>query len=105
MVAEAPFGDNTGVVQIVAKLDPNSAGGLIGLGTVRTLSGSYKFYQDLLERPPGVTDYWTDGDIEKALWGLSSGAGKSRVTMLWIEKLVSLRNVPYQCGQISSYVA
>ena len=47
---------------------------------------------------------WTDGEIEQAWWGLyAAGPGTARVTQMWVEKLTSLRNVPYQCGQLGSY--
>lgn len=46
---------------------------------------------------PGV---WTDGDINSNLWGLSPSSG--RISQFVIEKVLTLRNVPYTCGSSPS---
>lgn len=46
---------------------------------------------------------WTDGDIGRAWWGAGLTAGDGKWTQLYIEKLVSLRAVKFDCGNLSSY--
>lgn len=43
---------------------------------------------------PGVV--WVDGEINSNLWGLSPSGG--RISQFVIEKIVTLRPVPYTCG-------
>lgn len=63
-------------------------------------------YQVLQSNP---TDYsllhpparWTDADLSNAAWGIGTPVGAPgivRVTQVFIEKLTSLRNQPYNCG-------
>ena len=74
------------------------------IGGFQTLNNDYAVFQALVFRNPATGDVWTDGAMESALWGLSHAAGVSRVTMLWIDKLQTLYNVPFNCGQVGSYV-
>lgn len=46
--------------------------------------------------------YWTDREIGQAWWGMESIAGP-RVTQFFLEKVTSLRPVPFSCGG-GSYV-
>lgn len=73
------------------------------IGAFLTPPVGYKYFQDIVEQNPHTLTNWTDGDIEKALWGFNSSTGTSRVTMFWVEKVQSLRKVSFQCGQLGSY--
>jgi hypothetical protein len=99
-VAKASGGGN---LQTVWGADPTS---LLfeAIGAFLTPPSTYKYFQDVVLKNPHTSDYWADGDIEKSLWGLNSSSGTARITMFWIEKIQSLRKVPFQCGQVGSYV-
>lgn len=61
--------------------------------------GGYHIKQGISELNPLTGIFWTDADIAAGLFGMRmAGSGELRVTQFMIEKLVSLRNVPYQCG-------
>ena len=47
---------------------------------------------------------WTDGDIGRAWWGAGLTSGSANFTQIYLEKLVSLRTVPFNCGNLGSYV-
>lgn len=46
---------------------------------------------------------WTDGDIGRAWWGAGLSSGSANLTQVYLEKLVSLRAVSFDCGQLGSY--
>ncbi len=46
---------------------------------------------------------WTDGDIGRAWWGAGLSSGSAHFTQLYLEKLVSLRAVSFDCGNLGSY--
>lgn len=70
------------------------------LGSSPTLIGGYSIQQGIQELNPDTGTFWTDADIASTLWGYElTGTGTARVTQFCLEKLVSLRNVPFSCGQ------
>jgi hypothetical protein len=46
---------------------------------------------------------WTDGDIGRAWWGAGLSSGSAHFTQIYLEKLVSLRSVSFDCGALGSY--
>lgn len=49
---------------------------------------------------PATGTYWVDRHVSQAFWGYrAAGAGPSRVTQVFLEKLVSLRDDPFNCGR------
>jgi hypothetical protein len=72
---------------------------------VNALTSSYVLYRAYAPTNPRTGTFWTDGEVEKAGWGMvSGGAGPVRCSMFWIDKIQSLRTVPFSCGQLGSYV-
>lgn len=78
---------------------------LFKVGAVQTTIGSkspttnnvYEVLQVIQEDSlvnPGVV--WVDGEINSNYWGLSPSAG--RISQFVIEKVLTLRSVPYTCG-------
>lgn len=62
-----------------------------------TVSNAYQVLQVIQEDSlvnPGIE--WVDGEINSNLWGLSPSGGK--ISQFVIEKIVTLRAVPYTCG-------
>jgi hypothetical protein len=47
--------------------------------------------------------FWTDGDIGRAWWGAGLSSGAANMTQIYLEKLVSLRAVSFDCGVLNSY--
>lgn len=73
-------------------LSESLIGGTIALGP------SYAGAQGMAEVNPFTANIWTDRDIDGGWWGVRSLTGLARVTSLYIEKLTSLRPVPFDCG-------
>jgi hypothetical protein len=79
---------------------------LVKVGSLETvlinnnsLTGDYGIRQGIQQLNPVTGIFWTDADISAALFGYQmAGAGTARVTQLMVEKLVSSRNVPFDCG-------
>lgn len=62
--------------------------------------GGYTIRQGLSLLNPSTATYWSDAEITGALFGFTfAGSGELRITQWMLEKLVSLRAVPYNCGQ------
>ncbi len=69
------------------------------LGGSAALIGGYTIQQGISMLNPVTGTFWTDADIAAALFGFSfAGSGDARVTQFMLEKVVSLRNVPFDCG-------
>lgn len=69
--------------------------------------GGYTIRQAVSQLNPLTGIFWTDGDIAAGLFGfrMAGVGGELRITQFMMEKLVSLRTVPFTCGQGSySYV-
>lgn len=61
--------------------------------------GGYGIRQGISLLNPQTGTFWTDAEIAAALFGFRfAGSGELRVTQFMLEKLVSLRAVPYSCG-------
>lgn len=71
------------------------------IGTV-TVNGPYQTKQLFQGLSLATGLYFTDAEIRGALWGVSTGSPGLMLTQMFLEKIVSLRNSPYSCGQ-SSY--
>lgn len=85
-------------------LHPDGAG-VQTFGTPSALTSAYKYDQFLHQLDPVTADYWSDPTIVASAFGMrGGGAGVSRVTYMHIEKLVSLLDVPYECGEGGSYI-
>ncbi len=64
---------------------------------------AYGIVQAISLENPATGSTWIDKAVNGAFWGVrSAGVGTSRVTQVFLEKLVTLRDVPFNCGQ-SSY--
>lgn len=62
-------------------------------------AGGYTIQQAVSQLNPATNGYWEDADIGSGLFGFSfAGSGDLRVTQFMGEKLVSLRNYPFNCG-------
>lgn len=64
---------------------------------------AYQTDQAIAQINPKTGVEWIDREIQIASWGYQmAGSGTVRLTAAWLEKLVSLRAVPFTCG-IGSY--
>jgi len=64
-----------------------------------TLTTSYATYQAMLNLSPLTGTFWTDTELAAAKWGVrSGGSGAGRVTAMFVEKLVSMEGLSYDCG-------
>ena len=93
----------SGLAQSLAVWPNPSAGGSYTVLASPAVPASYAIVQAIGETNPASGGIWTDGDIANAWWGMVSGAGAPRVTQIVLEKATTLRNVPYNCGQLGSY--
>lgn len=46
---------------------------------------------------------WTDGDIGKYSWGVESDGTDVHVTQIFLQKVVTLANLPFSCGGAANY--
>lgn len=73
---------------------------LTNLGSSDAYIGGYTIRQGISELNPVTSTFWSDADIGSALFGFQfAGSGDARVTQFMLEKVVSLRSVPFSCGQ------
>lgn len=73
------------------------------LGSGSLPSGSptpaYVTLQAIVEASLFTGGTWTDRELLNTLWGVrASGPGTRRVTQFFLEKVVGLRGLPYDCG-------
>jgi len=75
-------------------------GNLFTIGSGASMGGVYRVSQAVAALNPSNSSTWTDSAITGSLFGyqMASG-GTARVTQFFIEKLVSLRNMSFDCGQ------
>lgn len=95
--AYSPSGMDGGGLNVIARIDPTQNVNTT-IGRLLSLTAAYKTYQSIVTASPKTHTYWTDGEIEDALWGLNSTFGSSRVSAFWIEKIVSLRVLSFDCS-------
>jgi len=70
------------------------------------LTTSYATYQSVVNLSPLTGGYWSDRELKDAIWGVrSGGSGANRVTAMFLEKLVSLEGLSYDCGAGSNSYA
>lgn len=63
------------------------------------LGPSYHCYQAMSDVSLKTGAFWNDRDLSAARFGIASdGSGILRCTQVFLEKIVSLRAVPYDCG-------
>ena len=90
------FRGTTGSAGLEALLLQNS--GVHNLG-VLNVSGGYHTEQQFVGTSFASGQYFTDGEISGSYWGfLTNSSLDLRVTQLYLEKIVSLRNVSFGCG-------
>lgn len=66
-----------------------------------TVNNAYQVLQQIQEDSlvnPGLV--WVDGEINNNYWGLSPSDG--HISQFVIEKILTLRNVPFTCGTVSA---
>jgi hypothetical protein len=68
------------------------------LGPLPANGSTFHTYQQFAAVSFVSGTYWTDAEIKGAFWGVGNAAGSVVVTQMFLEKLVSLRNVPFNCG-------
>ncbi len=69
-------------------------------GTSNAYAGAYGIQQGISQLNPSTGTFWGDAEITGALFGFQfAGSGELRVTQWMLEKLVSLRDVTFNCGQ------
>lgn len=103
LIAE-PIGGDTSALGVVGRLDPTTITSDRNIGAIVTFADPAQLYfQSVIAANPATAARWTDGDVEQALWALSA-TNRVRVYMFWLEKIVSLRNYSFSCGQLGSYV-
>lgn len=86
-----------GLAQLVVRPDPTSLS-IQQIGLSQTVPSSpFAVYQTVSEA------LWIDGDINAGYWGFRLASGTVRVTEYFVEKVTSLRNVPYTCGGLGPY--
>ncbi len=72
---------------------------LTNLGGSPNFTSGYMIQQAVSQLNPATGTFWSDGDIANALFGYQfAGSGGARVTQFMLEKLVSLRSDPFNCG-------
>ena len=75
------------------------AGNTYALGFGAVYGASYAIQQAISPLNPATNATWTDEAIGGGLFGYQmAGSGTGRVTQVFIEKLVTLRNVSFDCG-------
>ena len=63
------------------------------------LGGPYHTLQAIAQASFATGNNFTDAEINGSYWGVSTtGSMDLRVTQMFLEKVVSLRNVPFNCG-------
>jgi hypothetical protein len=66
---------------------------------VLNVSGSYKTAQQFVGLSKTTGNYFNDAELSSSYWGaLTNSSLDLRLTQLYLEKIVSLRNVTYGCG-------
>ncbi|MGC2150786.1 MAG: hypothetical protein WA618_01990 [Terriglobales bacterium] len=70
----------------------------IGTDTVTGLYQTQQYFQGL-SLATGM--YFVDSELSGALWGAQTSSTGLMLTQLFLEKIVSLRNTPFSCGQNS----
>jgi len=78
--------------------------GVYDLGSLSWTGAAYRTLQVFTGLSPASGSYFNDAEIAGNLWGFKTNTSPDlRVTQFYLEKIVSLRNVPYQCGQNANY--
>lgn len=76
---------------------------IVAAGQLWKADHTYGIVQGLLQLNPANADTWVEKALNDTYWGIrAAGVGTSRVTQVFLEKLVTLRDVPFNCGK-SSY--
>lgn len=97
--ARNPF-SGAPTLDLVCRPKANDIGTQLDVSGGNPLTASYRMIQGIVTNNPGTSTNWRDKEIDNALWGFRrNGAGTVRVTQAFVEKLTSLRSVPYNCGQ------
>jgi hypothetical protein len=62
------------------------------------VNGGYHTCQVFVGLSPATGTYLTDAEISNNLWGALTTSPGLMLTQMFLEKITSLRNVPYSCG-------
>lgn len=83
-------------VDLITKIGAN----LYDVGFPPAFDGLYSIRQAISELNPATGEVWNDGTIPSSLFGYRlAGSGSARITQFMLEKVVSLRVLPFTCGQ------
>lgn len=87
----------------VSQLHADQTSFLFGATTIGSASPSvdnvYEVLQVIQETSPLTGLGWVDGEINAGHWGVALSGG--RITQYVIEKVLTLRNVPFTCGAVA----
>lgn len=82
-----------------ANLITRRGGTIYTIGTTPSFTSDFLIYQVVSSTSPVTGTFWDDPEIAATQFGyVSAGSGISDVTQFFLEKLVSLRNVPFRCA-------
>lgn len=91
------FRGTSGSASCQALLLQTGAPVLIGTPNV---TGIYHTAQAILQQSPATGTFLTDAEISSGFWGVATLTSFDlRVTQMFLEKITSLRSVPYNCGR------
>lgn len=95
----------SGAPEVIPRLLHPESGAAVDLGASDALTSGYRYQQFLMITDPVAGDYWTDANLFASAFGFrGAGSGASRVTFLHLEKLTSLRGLPFSCGDEGNYI-
>lgn len=63
----------------------------------------YNAYLGIAETDPETGTFWTDGDLGNYSWGVESDSVDVHVTQIFLQKVVTLASLPFNCGGASNY--
>lgn len=63
-----------------------------------TVTNAYENLQITSDVSLTTEDTWVDGELNDAWFGASADVAGSRLTQFYVEKMITLRNVPFSCG-------
>lgn len=86
-----------GTLELVVRPRPSSLA-INTIGSSMSPGASYATLQAISEASPVSGTNWTDSDIGAAWWGVRGVSATPRVTQHFLEKVTSLRPVPFTCG-------
>jgi hypothetical protein len=95
------FRGSSGSTTCNALLLQQSVQTTLGTAVFTGPSGIYQTEQVWVGLSPATGINFTDGEIAGSFWGVSTTSPGLILTQMFLEKIVSLRAVPFNCGQAS----